>query len=544
MDNSNLGFPSAPLDPAGSTTMATWQVGLLRWMRRILASNPFYLASAGFVLYGINRLSSDPRLTGAETALLGFNFGALFFYELLLVITAIVLARRAIWYDALVLVGLENLFVLVPFSLVSRTVLLNQHLAWAMCAAAVLLVLAKFWALQRFMPRLHFSARMLIFGGLIMAANVGIALGFQKLEFERAMLMRWLNVSWLILLPLVVFLGNLLPSRSKSEASSPMCKWFPEGMVGIWLAVTAVHLGGVGYVFEFEWQLALLAPALWALAWTLLNRTTGLMIRHDFVRSLIWAPLLVTVIAIQNGLVFTTLNVLNFIVYGLLYTRQSQRRLLLHLCLCSLTAALAGIPVVWGQQILSNFSRGPWIFFCLIGFFTAWTAFTSDPRAAIFGSIGVLIITGSVILVESPGNLGLQAACVFFIAHSLRWRDDQHRGAAGFRILCLLLWVGHSYWWGRTGSSDSMATIYSFAGLILALCCARGLLTDRWRPLVIPVAAMLVLFSAPCNLLAGKLKAVSPAYLALIAGFLLFGLGTWLAFTKARWKSHPVQAIK
>jgi hypothetical protein len=112
MDNLNRGFPSAPFNPAGSTTMATWQVGLLRWMRRILASNPFYLASAGFVLYGINRLSSDPRLTGAETALLGFNFGALFFYELLLVITAIVLARRAIWYDALMLVGLENLFVL------------------------------------------------------------------------------------------------------------------------------------------------------------------------------------------------------------------------------------------------------------------------------------------------------------------------------------------------------------------------------------------------------------------------------------------------
>src|SRR5437867_3608924 len=134
------------------------------WARRVLASNPFYLASAGFLLYGVNRLSSDPRLTGAESSQLAFNFCALFGYEILLVITAIVLARRSIWYDALLLVGLENLFVLLPFSLVSRAVLLNQHLAWIMCAAAMVLAGAKFWLLQRYIPELRLSRPLLLVG--------------------------------------------------------------------------------------------------------------------------------------------------------------------------------------------------------------------------------------------------------------------------------------------------------------------------------------------------------------------------------------------
>src|SRR2546423_1384554 len=110
---------------------------LAECMCRFLSSNPFYLASAGFLLYGVNRVSSDSRLGGAEVSQLTFNFCALFAYEILLVVTSILLARRQIWYDSILLVGLENLFVLIPFSLVSRTVLLSPGLGLVMTCAAV-----------------------------------------------------------------------------------------------------------------------------------------------------------------------------------------------------------------------------------------------------------------------------------------------------------------------------------------------------------------------------------------------------------------------
>src|SRR4029077_18203767 len=143
----------------------------------------------GFLLYGVNRLSSDPNLVGAELAQLKFNFSALLVYEVLLVLTSIVLARRAIWYDSMLLVGIENLFVLIPFSLVSRTVLLRPNLGIIMTCAAACFAVGKFLALNRYLPELRLSCRLLLLGAVIMLANAAIALGFHALEYHRAALM-------------------------------------------------------------------------------------------------------------------------------------------------------------------------------------------------------------------------------------------------------------------------------------------------------------------------------------------------------------------
>ena len=107
--------------------------------KRIMAGNPFYLASAGLLLYGINQLTMDSKLVGSEFPMLRFNFCALALYEIMLVGTAILLIRRRIWYDALLLFGLANFFVIVPFSLISRAVFLSSHLALTMtiCGAAL-----------------------------------------------------------------------------------------------------------------------------------------------------------------------------------------------------------------------------------------------------------------------------------------------------------------------------------------------------------------------------------------------------------------------
>src|SRR5436190_9694043 len=85
------------------------------WAKRLLICNPFFLCSAALLLFGVNRLSLDPNFLGDETRNLLFNFYALQFYEVLVVATAIVLARRRVWYDSALLVVLENGLVLVPF---------------------------------------------------------------------------------------------------------------------------------------------------------------------------------------------------------------------------------------------------------------------------------------------------------------------------------------------------------------------------------------------------------------------------------------------
>src|ERR1035441_5614769 len=90
------------------------------WLRKLLACNPFYLVSAALLLFGCYRVSIDAPFLNHETARLVFNFTSVQCYEMLLVLTAIFLARRCLWYDSTLLVGLENLLVFVPFLLISQ----------------------------------------------------------------------------------------------------------------------------------------------------------------------------------------------------------------------------------------------------------------------------------------------------------------------------------------------------------------------------------------------------------------------------------------
>src|SRR4029453_119075 len=129
------------------------------------------LISAGLLLYGLNALTTDSGFVGAESSMLRFNFCALAVYEVMLVITAIALARRRIWSDAALLIGLANAFVIVPFSLVSRAAWLSHELAWGMCAVASLFAALKLGAFKRFIPGLHLPRRLLLFGAVLLLAN-------------------------------------------------------------------------------------------------------------------------------------------------------------------------------------------------------------------------------------------------------------------------------------------------------------------------------------------------------------------------------------
>ena len=131
------------------------------WLKQLIACNPFYLASAVLLLFGLYRISVDPDFLHTETAQLAFNFTSLQFYEWLVVMTAIGLARRCIWYDATLLVVLENLLAVVPFILVSQAALIDLRTVWAMCLAAALLTAFRGGALWRWLAAMRFSPRLL-----------------------------------------------------------------------------------------------------------------------------------------------------------------------------------------------------------------------------------------------------------------------------------------------------------------------------------------------------------------------------------------------
>ena len=118
------------------------------WVHQLIACNPFYLVSAALLLLGLYLVSSDANFPGRETAQLTLNFSALQVYEALLAATAVFLARRRIWYDSTLLVGLDNLLVLVPFILLTQAAWISQSALWMVCLVAAVRSLARFAALK------------------------------------------------------------------------------------------------------------------------------------------------------------------------------------------------------------------------------------------------------------------------------------------------------------------------------------------------------------------------------------------------------------
>lgn len=514
------------------------QATSVHWLCRFFACNPLYLASAGLLLYGINQLSSDASLAGAEPAQITFNFAALFIYEILLVWTAILLARRAIWYDSLLLVGLENLFVLVPFSLVSRAVQLDASLGQGLCVAAAALAGLKFWALRRYIPSLNLPPQLLGWGAVILGANIALALGLRDLSTNPHELHFWISLSWLFGMPLLIGLGNCLPRTFVSE--SPEQKgWLPYAALGIWIAVTACHLGGVGYVYTFDWSFVLLAPALWALAWTLVLQTKVLVANAGTARRyLLVAPLAVTVFAAGDLRICFALNVLNVAGYAWAWYRHRRRDLLL-LGGMAFVVAASVLPVTWTRQFAPGLQRIEWVAVCAFVSFLGGIVASRNPKWTMVG--GGLCFFATVLALsrmETPFHWAVQAGLMFCIAHSVRWRDEEVAGARTARILFCVAWMAQSFLWSLVSGSEALRGCIVSAGIVFACYALQRLLGGDWKSRLIPVSALVVLMSAPGAYLAERLKSAPSGYLAMAGSFLLFALGTIAALTKPRWHKN------
>ena len=134
------------------------------WLRRLVVCNPLYLVSAVLVVLAIYLVTRDERFFISDAGQLLFNFSSLQVYEVALVVTAILLARRRTWYDSVLLVIIENVFVFVPFILVNAAVFMHAGLVWSTCLVALATIALRYTGLKRGHTGLRLGWRLLLLG--------------------------------------------------------------------------------------------------------------------------------------------------------------------------------------------------------------------------------------------------------------------------------------------------------------------------------------------------------------------------------------------
>ncbi len=529
-------------DVSGKMAGLPWLI----WLKRLLACNPFYLVSAALLLFGMNRVSADPDFLRTELAQLTFNFSSLQLYELLLVGTAIVLARRALWYDSTLLVVLENLFVLVPFMLVSQAAFMQPGLVWAFCGLAVVLVGMRTGAARRFLVGFTPSPRLVTAGLGVLTTNAALPVIYRYLhEFKvgtrptSGAAFEVNEQSWLWLLPVLCALTSLLPHPREDGKLPVQRRWFPVILLFLWLTGTGVHLYSLGYVYDFALRRELLAPALCVLAWMLHLRLQDFLAEPaPWLRAgVLSLPLGVTLLAagVEGSQVFLTLTVLNALAFGSVALFARENRVARHLLLVTLALLIATFLHERTVTVVPEFElRFNWIALAFATYLVLRAVISRSPKLAAVGAGAAALLAGA-----GCGRSGdalhwaTQAGLVFYLLHSLRWRDYEHDGAAAVRMLTAVAWVTHSFVWVRCGAPFWQPP--AAATLVVAACWLHWWVRQKRSPIVIPAAATVVALLNLANTTFVMLQATPVGLVAIVGSFALFAVGTAAAFTKPRW---------
>jgi hypothetical protein len=163
-----------------------------------------------------------------------------------------------------------------------------------------------------------------------------------------------------------------------------------------------------------------------------------------------------------------------------------------------------------------------------------WALLSRNPRLGIAGGIVAALLTTRVTgLGLETGHWAVHIGLVFFLIHSLRWKDSETAGAAVVRTLSAAVWGLHAAWWiGLGGGSLAIA---GPAAILLAVYAVARMVTGRWSPLDLPIAASAVMLAGPTKFLTQAALAAPIGILAIAASFLLFAAGTAAALTRHLW---------
>jgi hypothetical protein len=509
------------------------------WFSRFDFGNPFYVLSAVFLLYGIYRVAVDPKFLETETRQVIFNFSALQCYQVLLAITAVILARWRIATDAALLVKLEGLLVVAPFILLSHAVFLGGSLGQLLCVIGAGLTVLRVGLLKSAVPNLNLPRPLLVAGVFILSLNAALPLLFRSgLNVNSE---AWVNkhlILWVLVLPTLVALLNVFPRLKESGGSPLEGRWLPLVLYSFWVSGTAMHLVCINYVDQVNFRQQttfephLIAPALCALAWTLLFR------QHDFFphvtlrgrHALLVIPALSPLPALwsQHALFFSALTVLNTLLYLTFYAKQSRVRLALQLGIASFALAIASIPLGPASALLSSVSRGQLIAGSLILFVVLEGTLLRTPKFAVLGGLLVgLSMLGLAAGENAPVHLALQVAVAWFLLHSVWWDDTAEPLAPMLRLAATLGWILHSWFCIQEGAG---LTLIPWLALLVSLgyCAMRAIGVAPARVFVLLAAAMSIA-PIPLQSPAAQMRELPSGLVALFSSFVLFALGTAFA---------------
>jgi hypothetical protein len=515
------------------------------WLRKFFACNPFYLVSAALLLYGCYRVSIDETFVDRETARLLFSFSSVQIYELLLVGVAIFLARRCLWYDSTLLVGLENMLVFVPFILVSQAALTGPWITGSVCAAGVILAALRFGGLRRYFAELNLPGPLLGAGFILLALNVALPLTYRHyinfkigthLDAGPDYIMN--ECMWLLVLPAALALVNFLPRAQTGGDLLPQRRWLPMGMFALWIAVTGVHLWALDYVYGYYLRPDLFAPVAWVLAWTVFLRAPAQPAALKY--ALMTPALVVPFLADTPGAekTYLALMALNVAAFGVMRFVRGGNRFAGHLAYASALMFVAGLPENWIQAAIHGATAAGCVAAGLAAYLIFWTAWLRNPKLAVFGAIlfGIAI---AAVFNNHPNavNWALQGGFVFFLLHSLRWNDAEHADAGATRNLMGIIWAVQSFIWMNCDGTRFWMPFIPGA-LVFALYCFWLPCRGVWRLFAVPAAALAVVLSGPCSLAIDRLRSTPAGLLAVMASFLFLGLGTVAALTREFWHHH------
>lgn len=489
------------------------------WLRRLLACNPCYLVSAACLLYGLYKLTPEPAFRAGEVGQLTTIFGSLQLYELLVVGTAILLARRFIWYDSTLLVTLENMFVFVPFILVTLAMYIGNTAAWIVCLTGAVLAVGKFLSLKRLIPALNLPARLLALGAILLAINLSVPFYFRSVhEVDSAPLAGYSLAGWMFVLPGLLALINALPIPVSWGSVAAQRSWLPAAFAGIWITVSAVHQYCIGYIYDLPWRLEYLAPLLWVAAWSAYNRVGDFTPYPRLALSKALLVLPAAAMLFGETPVIRTLAALNVALYAIVFWQERDNRFAYHLGLISLATMFATMPVT------AQFSRERWIEVAAAGYVIVRALLSADPRVALGGAAGITLAANHFFSTA----VALQAGFVFALAHSIFWQQERHAFSDQIRALVAMLWVIHSWAWMHEAGATAGWTTAAFAFALVGVYLLVRLVWYYWASRVIPVAVGLVVLWMP-------ITSMPVGFAPVVIAFGLFGLGTLIALRRDKW---------